>query len=87
MEVKEFFELFFVIAAMIATPVIVMASYFSVFPKLEYRKDGATFFLIISIIYALSYTYFAWKSIKRDNSSYNRIIVEKKKKDENNKDK
>jgi hypothetical protein len=83
MQVKEFFELFFVIAAMIATPVIVMASYFSVFPKLEYRKNGAIFFLIISIIYALSYTYFAWQSIKRDNSSWSRIVKKNEKKEEN----
>lgn len=83
---KEFFELFFVIATMIATPVIVMGSYFNLFPKLEHRsKHGAYFFLIISIIYALSYTYFAWKSIKRDNPSWNRIVV--KKGGEKNKDK
>lgn len=76
MLVKEFFELFFVIATMIATPVIVIGSYCNIFPKLEQRsKPGAILFLIISIIYALSYTYFAWKSIKRDNSSWKRIVL------------
>jgi Na+/phosphate symporter len=60
MEVKDFFEIFFVIATMIATPVIVMGSYFNIFPKLKDRREvGAIIFLIISIIYALSYTYFA----------------------------
>ena len=83
MRIEEFFELFFVIGTMLATPVIVIGSYFNVFPRINLRsKNGACFFLIISIIYALSYTYFAWQSIKRDNSSYKRIIIEKNKEDD-----
>ena len=60
MNVKDFFELFFVIAAAIAMPFIVIGTYFNFFPNPEERrKIGAIIFLIISIIYALAYTYFS----------------------------
>ncbi|WP_322632121.1 hypothetical protein [endosymbiont DhMRE of Dentiscutata heterogama] len=75
MNIKDFFELFFVVAAGIAMPFIVIGSYFNFFPNPDdRRKVGAIIFLIISIIYALFYTYFAWKAIKRDNASWKRIV-------------
>jgi hypothetical protein len=59
MNVRDFFELFFVIVAGITMPFIVIGSYFTLFPNLDdRRKIGATIFLIISIIYALFYAYF-----------------------------
>jgi hypothetical protein len=59
MNIKDFFELFFVIAAGIAMPFIVIGSYFNLVSEKERSKPLAIFFLIISIIYALIYTYFA----------------------------
>jgi hypothetical protein len=60
MNIKDFFELFFVFAAGIAMPFIVIGSYFNLVPNKEERsKPLAIFFLVISIIYALTYTYFA----------------------------
>ncbi|KLL05086.1 MAG: hypothetical protein MRERV_5c009 [Mycoplasmataceae bacterium RV_VA103A] len=87
MNIKDFFELFFVVAAGIAMPFIVIGSYFNFFPNPEdRRKIGAIFFLIISIIYALAYTYFAWKAIKRDNASWKRIMGEEESKKNDKKD-
>jgi len=69
MSIKEFFELFFVVAAGIAMPFIVIGSYFNLVSNKEERsKPLAIFFLIVSIIYALIYTYFACKSL-RDSAS------------------
>jgi Na+/phosphate symporter len=80
MNVKDFFELFFVIAAAIAMPFIVIGTYFNFFPNPEERrKIGAIIFLIISIIYALAYTYFSWKSLKA-NASWKRIVDKKEEK-------
>jgi len=60
MNIKDFFELFFVIAAGIAMPFIVIGSYFNlVSNEKERSKPLAIFFLIVSVIYALIYTYFA----------------------------
>ena len=60
MNIINFFELFFVIAAGIAMPFIVIGSYFNFFPNPEdRRKIGAIIFLIISIVYALAYAYFS----------------------------
>jgi len=79
MNIKEFFELFFVIAAGIAMPFIVIGSYFNlVSNKKERSQPLAIFFLIISILYALIYTYFAWKSL-RDSASWKKIVEKKDK--------
>ena len=74
MNIKEFFELFFVIAAGIAMPFIVIGSYFNLVSNKEERsKPLAIFFLVISVIYALIYTYFAWKSL-RGSDSWKRVM-------------
>ena len=85
MSIGEFLELFFVIAAAIAMPFIVIGSCFNfIFPK-ERTKPLTIFFLIISIIYALLYSYFSLRSLTRDNGSWKRIMGEKKKKTEEEK--
>jgi len=59
MNIKDFFELFFVIAAGLAMPFIVIGSYFNLVSNTKERsKPLAIFFLVISIIYALTYCYF-----------------------------
>jgi len=77
MNVKDFFELFFVIAAGIAMPFIVIGSYFNLVPHGERRTWLTILFLIVSIAYALLYSYFSWKSIK-GTESWKRISGEKK---------
>jgi hypothetical protein len=59
MKVGAFLELFFVIAAGIAMPFIVIGSCFSLVPAEERSKPLTILFLIISIIYALLYSYFS----------------------------
>lgn len=59
MSVKDFFELFFVIAAGLAMPFIVIGSYFNLTSEGERNKPLVILFLIISIIYALFYSYFS----------------------------
>jgi flagellar biosynthesis protein FliR len=60
MNIVDFFELFFVIAAGIAMPFIVIGSYFNLVSGTKERsKPLAIFFLVISIIYALTYIYFS----------------------------
>ena len=76
MNVKDFFELFFVIAAGIAMPFIVIGSYFNLVPRGERRTWLTILFLIISIAYALLYTYFSWKSIQ-NSKSWERIVEKK----------
>ena len=66
MNIVDFFELFFVIAAGIAMPFIVIGSYFNLVPSGERAKPLTIFFLIISIIYALLYFYFSLKSLNQD---------------------
>jgi hypothetical protein len=58
MKLGDFLELFFVIAAGLAMPFIVIGSYFNLVPKSR-SKPLAICFLIVSIIYALLYTYFS----------------------------
>jgi len=60
MKLIDFLEIFFVIAAVMAMPLIVIGSYFTLVPQKEERsKPLVIFFLIISIIYALTYSYFS----------------------------
>ena len=59
MNIGKFLELFFVIAAGIAMPFIVIGSCFNFVPASERTKPLAIFFLIISLIYALIYSYFS----------------------------
>ncbi|MEG7978857.1 MAG: hypothetical protein NY202_02960 [Mollicutes bacterium UO1] len=69
MNLIDFLEIFFVITGGIAMPFIVIGSYFNLVSKKEERsKPLVIFFLIISIIYALTYSYFAWKSLKNNES-------------------
>ena len=77
MNIKDFFELFFVIAAGLAMPFIVIGSYFNLVSNTKERsKPLAIFFLVISIIYALTYCYFVWSSVK-DGSTWKRIVEKK----------
>ena len=76
MNVKDFFELFFVIAAGIAMPFIVIGSYFNLVPRGERRTWLTILFLIVSVAYALLYTYFSWKSIQ-NSKSWERIVEKK----------
>ena len=59
MNIKDFFEITFVIVAGMAMPFIVIGSYFTSVPKEERTKPLAVFFLVISLIYAVIFTYFA----------------------------
>jgi len=59
MNIKDFLEITFVIAAGIAMPFIVIGSYFNLVSSDERQKPIAIFFLIVSIIYALAYSYFS----------------------------
>jgi len=59
MKLIDFLELFFVIAAGMAMPFIVIGSYFNFVPVKERTKILTIFFLIISIAYALLYCYFS----------------------------
>lgn len=87
MSIVEFFELFFVIAAGIAMPFIVIGSYFNLVSNTKERsKPLAIFFLVISIIYALTYIYFSWQSIK-GSSNWKRIVDKKKTEEEQKEDK
>jgi len=59
MNVRDFLELFFIIAAGLAMPFIVIGTYFSFVSPEERTKPLTIFFLIISILYALTYSYFS----------------------------
>jgi hypothetical protein len=59
MNLIEFLELFFVIAGGMAMPFIVIGGYFLSIPRSDRNKPVAIFFLIITILYALSYSYFS----------------------------
>jgi hypothetical protein len=59
MKVNEFLELFFIIVGGMAMPFIVIGSYFNLVKKTERNKVLAIVFLIISVLYALIYSYFA----------------------------
>jgi hypothetical protein len=59
MKLSEFLEIFFVIAAGLAMPFIVIGSFFNLVSKGNRNKPLAIFFLIISIVYALLYAYFS----------------------------
>ena len=69
MSIGEFLELFFVIVAAVAMPFIVIGSCFNFVSPKERAKPLTIFFLIISIIYALLYSYFSLKNLTRDNAS------------------
>ena len=85
MNIKDFLEIAFIIAAGVAMPFIVIGSYFNLVSAGEERcKPLAILFLIISIIYALLYSYFSWKSIKKTDG-WERIIEGKKTKEEGEK--
>jgi len=58
MNIIDFLEIFFVVATGITMPFIVIGSYFNFVPKGERNKPLAIFFLIISILYALIFSYF-----------------------------
>ena len=68
MKVSEFLELFFIILGGMAMPFIVIGSYFNLVKKTERSKVLAIVFLVISIFYALIYSYFAWQSLKNSNN-------------------
>ncbi|MCE8163600.1 MAG: hypothetical protein I3274_05305 [Candidatus Moeniiplasma glomeromycotorum] len=73
MNLGNFLELFFVIAAGIAMPFIVIGSCFNLVSSGERTRPFAIFFFIISLIYALTYSYFAWGSIKKSDS-WKRVV-------------
>ena len=68
MKPSAFLEVFFILAAGLAMPFIVMGSYFNFIPKLERTKTLGIYFLIISILYALAYSYFSLRLIKNSES-------------------
>ena len=87
MSIVDFFELFFVIAAGVAMPFIVIGSYFNLVSNTRERsKPLAIFFLVISIIYALTYIYFSWQSVK-SSGSWKRIIEKEKTEEKKKEDK
>ena len=59
MKTGDFIELFFIIAAGLAMPFIVIGSYFNFVPSGGRYRPLTIFFLIVSIIYAILYSYFA----------------------------
>ena len=59
MKLSEFLEIFFIIAAGLAMPFIVIGSFFTLISEKNRSKPLAIFFLIISIVYALLYAYFS----------------------------
>lgn len=81
MKASDFLELFFIIAGGMAMPFIVLGSYFNLVKKVQRGKTLEIFFLTISILYALIYSYFAWKSLK-NSPPWKRIVknVEEKEK-------
>jgi len=68
MKPHNLLEIFFILAAGLAMPFIVMGSYFNFIPKAERAKPWAIAFLIISILYALAYSYFSWRMIKNSEN-------------------
>jgi hypothetical protein len=64
MKASEFLELFFIIVGGMAMPFIVIGSYFNLVKKAQRSKTLEIIFLIISVLYALIYSYFAWQSLK-----------------------
>jgi len=56
------------LTAGLAMPFIVIGSYFNFIPKAERTKPWAIAFLIISILYAVAYTYFSWRMIKNSEN-------------------
>ena len=83
MKSGDFLELFFVIAAGLAMPFIVMGSYFNFVPSGERCRPLTIFFLIVSIIYAALYSYFSWKGIQK-SESWEKIANSKKTSGEKN---
>ena len=84
MKVGNFFELFFVIAAGLAMPFIAIGSYFNFVPAGKRTEPLTILFLVISLIYALIYSYFACKSIQ-ESKSWQRIVEGKKETEEEGK--
>jgi hypothetical protein len=68
MKLTNFLEIFFILAAGLAMPFIVIGSYFNFIPKQERSKPWAIAFLIISILYAMAYAYFSWQAIKNSEN-------------------
>jgi len=59
MKPRNLLEIFFILAAGLAMPFIVIGSYFNFIPKAERSKPLAIFFLVLSILYATAYAYFS----------------------------
>lgn len=68
MKSSNLLEVFFILAAGLAMPFIVLGSYFNFIPNTERNKWWAIVFLIISVLYALAYAYFSWQSVKNSES-------------------
>ncbi len=64
MKTRNLIEIFFILAAGLAMPFIVIGSYFNFIPKTERSKPLAICFLVLSILYAVAYAYFSWQVIK-----------------------
>ena len=64
MKIYDFLELFFIFTGTLSFPFIVMSSYFSFVKRTDNRLGTwEIIFLIVSIIYALLVTYFAWRNL------------------------
>ena len=73
MKVSEFLELFFIVVGGMAMPFIVIGSYFNLVKKEERNKILEIVFLVISVLYALIYSYFAWQALK-NSSNWKKIM-------------
>ena len=61
-------------------PFIVIGSYFNFIKRTERTKWWAMFFLVISILYALSYAYFSYKVIT-GSKKWKELTTESKEKE------
>ena len=59
MKPHNLLEIFFILTAGLAMPFIVVGSYFNLVPAEKRTEPLTIFFLVISIIYALIYSYFS----------------------------
>jgi hypothetical protein len=68
MKIKNLIEIFFVFATCLAMPFIVIGSYFGFIPRSDRGKPVAFCFLIITVLYALFYSYISWQNLKNSDN-------------------
>lgn len=75
MKFTNFFELTFIFLAGFAMPFIVIGSYFNFVAKSDRHKPLTICFLVISVLYAMAYAYFAWQALK-NSDNWKRLVKE-----------